>query len=360
MKQTKFAKALALSVGVLVFSGAISYLIFAWTAPSSPPPTPNVAAPLNTGPAAQRKQGAIGWGTTGAALNTDQGASIELRGNGTPYIDFSNDEAADYDARVILANNDLLTVSGADLNAADRLCIKGDCRTAWPGGIVASICPTKQWVIGIGADGKVICDGTSGFEPWAGKSCSDTNDTELRNANARRVFITNQPYTYYSVDTAGETDAICQNRAAQAGLNGAPYKALLVNRPPTDVLASGKTFWRCAMIDGNADWKQIAARPSDFATQDTSGNYLAYPIRHDQNGSDVGSVRVFSAYFPNGTGQWNGYGLCRGEGASGYSVIWGISSRKNIGWARDGSVLHSNFSGCRNRNEYLYCVDATP
>ena len=59
MKQTKFAKTLALCVGVLVFSVSASYLIFAWTAPGSTPPGGNVAAPINTGSTAQTKAGSL-------------------------------------------------------------------------------------------------------------------------------------------------------------------------------------------------------------------------------------------------------------------------------------------------------------
>jgi len=59
MKHTNFAKGLALSVGVLVFSGAISYLVLAWTAPSSTPPGNNADAPINTGAATQEKSGAL-------------------------------------------------------------------------------------------------------------------------------------------------------------------------------------------------------------------------------------------------------------------------------------------------------------
>ena len=72
MKQTKFAKALALSTGVLVFSISASYLIFAWTPPGSNPPNPNVAAPINTGGTAQTKEGAL---TTGGLMSTGGGDS---------------------------------------------------------------------------------------------------------------------------------------------------------------------------------------------------------------------------------------------------------------------------------------------
>ena len=74
--------------------------------------------------------GSIGWGTTGAALNNDQGASIELRGYGKPYIDFSNNEFSDYDARLILTNNILEIVGNVGIGTDDthgyKLAIAGN------------------------------------------------------------------------------------------------------------------------------------------------------------------------------------------------------------------------------------------
>jgi hypothetical protein len=56
--------------------------------------------------------GTLGWGGGNAFLNNDQGASIELRGTGTPYIDFSNDLTSDYKARLILNSNNILQIVG--------------------------------------------------------------------------------------------------------------------------------------------------------------------------------------------------------------------------------------------------------
>jgi hypothetical protein len=56
--------------------------------------------------------GSIGWGAGNAVLTGDQGASIELRGIGTPYIDFSNDLTSDYKARLILNSNNNLEIDG--------------------------------------------------------------------------------------------------------------------------------------------------------------------------------------------------------------------------------------------------------
>jgi len=63
----------------------------------------------------------VRWGTTGAVLNTDQGASVELRGTGVPYFDFSNDATTDYDMRMILRGNDLLSIEGGNLQTSNNL-----------------------------------------------------------------------------------------------------------------------------------------------------------------------------------------------------------------------------------------------
>jgi len=68
--------------------------------------------------------GAIRWGSAGASLTTNQGAAIELRGTGIPFIDFSNDATVDYDARLVLNNNNQLTVQGADFSVLNVLTAK--------------------------------------------------------------------------------------------------------------------------------------------------------------------------------------------------------------------------------------------
>lgn len=69
-------------------------------------------------------RGDIRWGTSGASLTTNQGAAIELRGTGVPFIDFSNDAAIDYDARIILASNNRLTVDGAEFCVLNTISAK--------------------------------------------------------------------------------------------------------------------------------------------------------------------------------------------------------------------------------------------
>jgi len=68
--------------------------------------------------------GEISWGSAGAKLTGNQGAAIELRGTGIPFIDFSNDASIDYDARIVLNGNDRLTVVGAEFNVLNTLSAK--------------------------------------------------------------------------------------------------------------------------------------------------------------------------------------------------------------------------------------------
>ena len=60
--------------------------------------------------------GDVFWGSSGLAyLRNNQGGSIELGGSGTPYIDFKNNNV-DFDARIMLRNNDLLHFQGTSVS----------------------------------------------------------------------------------------------------------------------------------------------------------------------------------------------------------------------------------------------------
>lgn len=143
-----FAAALFIGAGEIV----------AWTSPTGAPPAGNVASPINAGPTNQDKEGGLSvggafsaflnsyfaaqvgigstspagklgvqgsifasdivkWGAGRGTLKTDNGASLELGGSGTPYIDFSNDAnpSNDYDARLVLTGDDTLELLGANL-----------------------------------------------------------------------------------------------------------------------------------------------------------------------------------------------------------------------------------------------------
>ncbi|MDO8444582.1 MAG: tail fiber domain-containing protein [Deltaproteobacteria bacterium] len=59
--------------------------------------------------------GSVEWGVSRGSLSTDQGASIELGGSGTPFIDFSNDSTSDYDMRITLTGDDKLEIAGGNV-----------------------------------------------------------------------------------------------------------------------------------------------------------------------------------------------------------------------------------------------------
>ncbi len=56
--------------------------------------------------------GTVKWGTNRGRLVNDQGASIELGGTGTPYIDFSRNASEDFSARLILIAANTLRIEG--------------------------------------------------------------------------------------------------------------------------------------------------------------------------------------------------------------------------------------------------------
>jgi len=69
--------------------------------------------------------GDVKWGSSGGTLSGDQGASIELRGTGVPFIDFTNDASTDFDMRLILQGNDVLEILGGNLNVAGNIVASG-------------------------------------------------------------------------------------------------------------------------------------------------------------------------------------------------------------------------------------------
>ena len=164
MKQTKFAKALALSTGVLVFSVSASYMVLAWTAPSSTPPGNNASAPINTSTVAQGKLGNLGIGTAspGAKLDVADSGAIAgaqfLRIGDDAFltdIDVANTlgiyglqnsaisiiklgsaggTIAGYNGNIGIGTaspSEKLEVAGY-VKGQTGICIANDCRTAWP------------------------------------------------------------------------------------------------------------------------------------------------------------------------------------------------------------------------------------
>ena len=447
MKQTNFAKGLALSVGVLVLSTSLSFLAFAWTAPSSTPPNGNVAAPVNTGSTTQTKSGGlnvsgnVGVGTSSPGYKLDVNGSLGVRSTadfitsatGNRTVRFGYENSKNY-ARILaygsgaspanrllidnVANGSnaaggyidfrpdgnymLLYPSGgssgflrlyagggerirvnangnvgigtaspaAKLDVAGQIKISGGSPgagkvlTSDSNGLAtwktpatgftfsASSCPTGQWVIGMDADGKVVCSGSGNTPPWSTVSCAATSD-ELLTASARkRVFVTSSTYPINQTDSATKVDAICTNEARSAGLSG-NYKALIyINNNNSRinlqaVLPINKRFMHCGIVSGKAEWWELANNPSAML-----GRSLPYPIKYTATGTVAGGsgTSVFTNFQPIGGGSYVGYSPI----SSGLRKIVGDSTRKDVRWAY--ILLSCSTTACKNAPRSLYCI----
>lgn len=87
----------------------------------------------------------VRWGLNRGMLSNDQGASIELGGIGTPYIDFSQAMGEDFSARLMLTQAGRLTVN-PDLSVTQDLYVGRDLFVA-AGGRVRGLCYTMPYVI---------------------------------------------------------------------------------------------------------------------------------------------------------------------------------------------------------------------
>ncbi len=74
MKKQNLYKTIPLSIGVLVVSFAISYIILAWTEPPTAPPGDNVDAPINVSDVGQYKEGELGVATN--SFNPNFGLTV--------------------------------------------------------------------------------------------------------------------------------------------------------------------------------------------------------------------------------------------------------------------------------------------
>lgn len=88
----------------------------------------------------------VRWGINRGTLSQDQGASIELGGTGTPYIDFSQNMGEDFSARLMLTQAGRLTVT-SDLSVTRDLYVGRDLFIA-AGGRLRGLCYTKSYVQG--------------------------------------------------------------------------------------------------------------------------------------------------------------------------------------------------------------------
>lgn len=109
--------------------------------------------------------GTVRWGNAGSMLNADQGGAIELGAWGTPYIDFKNNSAQDFSARIILSQPGRLQVNG-DLEVTGSLV--NTCYRVGYGTGGWTPCPANTRVVGFLGDGVAR---VSGFLP-AGQTTS--------------------------------------------------------------------------------------------------------------------------------------------------------------------------------------------
>jgi len=220
-------------------------------------------------------------------------------------------------------------------------------------------------VVGIGSDGKVICQTNAGGPPGVTSPCSKSLV-----GNNKRIFVTSATYNGDAVRD-GKADTICQTHANAGKMSGV-FKALVSysGRNPYDVLKLANSFWNCGKVGANYDWKPIANSPSAFFTQDGAGNYLENPIQYNEVGN-YQSVDVWTNFKPTGSGNFTTGGGATSDrwrcGApacySGASwgkptTIYGKSTSKNVGWAGNSDSWGSNYcSNCMGLYKALYCVE---
>lgn len=91
-----------------------------------------------------KASGTIAWGTRRGMLTADQGASIELGGTGTPYIDFSQTASQDYSARIILNSANRLAVY-SDLEVTRDMYVDRD---LYVSGYIRGFCSRRSYSVG--------------------------------------------------------------------------------------------------------------------------------------------------------------------------------------------------------------------
>ncbi len=107
--------------------------------------------------------------------------SIEVRWDGNPaFIDFTNENSTDYDARIQLASDDLLTITGAELGVAQISYTDGDnaITIADGGGVTFDDTVDFDGNVTVGVDGtghdvKFYGDSTGAYMLW------DTSENDL-------------------------------------------------------------------------------------------------------------------------------------------------------------------------------------
>ena len=155
----------ALSVGVLAMAFLISYIVLAWTEPGAAPPAGNVPAPINVGPSAQTKTGALGIGALdsnyGLTVATSIGG-IKITNTSTQSSLYIEDESGDVTPFVVNADGN---VGIGTATPSEKLTVQSD--SGGRGIINVNQIGTDNW-----AGLKIDRDGT---EKWF-IGISDAND----------------------------------------------------------------------------------------------------------------------------------------------------------------------------------------
>ncbi len=348
-----FSKGIALSIGVLVLSASLSYLILAWQEPESTPPGINVAAPLNVSSNYQQKTGAL---VIGGASGLDAGNSV-LRvaqvpgndvglfvGDGNPHDSalietnisssathmwFSEDNRGGgvWDKMVfaVLGNGEVKARAGIEsyegniqsdsgFVKAPQLCIGEDCRNNWPangsGSIIGGICPGNEVMRGITSDGVPICSG-NGWNPPPGP-CVNPLPNYTTEIPQKRMFVSDSSYNGFDVTSEAAAHAKCQEAAENAGMadentHQPQFKALVyygnANPIANNVIKSSTYYYTGEATEGNTicDWHLVAKGKSDFLTagdeEETSNEFIKWAIKYNEYGNEK-NVNVLTNFQP--------------------------------------------------------------
>jgi hypothetical protein len=194
----KNQKFILLTVGVLVMSILVGYLVFAWTEPGCNPPNCNVSQPINVGSQEQTKSGTIGayyfkvlgWDAVYGSLDAGEGVNRPFHLIGTyhgwdPYgvyiagYNYYNNSSISQAKKVYVGGGGIerLTIDLSTGNVgigttapAYKLDVSGDVR--WTGTLQGgsvpwarltsfpSDCPSGQYVYGVG--GTLKCSAPAG------------------------------------------------------------------------------------------------------------------------------------------------------------------------------------------------------
>jgi hypothetical protein len=110
----KIQKIALFTIGSLVMSILLSYLVFAWSEPSQNPPQGNVPAPINVGSADQVKSGKLGVATDG--IDTGYGLTV---GNSSNSLGIKASGKSYFEKEVFFNTFKISPISATELGVYD-------------------------------------------------------------------------------------------------------------------------------------------------------------------------------------------------------------------------------------------------